>query len=1004
MSQKLSSLIAKQIALYPPPPKANFWHALYFPSIPLVRGAFLSLILVVILSQLPISAPFLSWLFTPSSDINSNLLVIHAGIGAIIFALLIFVAESLRDDDSKDRARVLLRESMLFPITLLEILVFFIFIAGKVNYFAALPVIGVGLLTIASVYKTVAVLLNKTEFAKKRREVLRERLRYSLDGAIKTRFGQNLFQEAISSEPRIVCRSYYSKKRPGREIFTAKRYGTVTDIDIDALKEAVEIIAGENSVRNAKEVFGNSTEVSEDENKQKQSAVLVVAKQFHADISPSNNILCYFDGIIAPIKKQEAEALIDRAFTIEQHAGFSEAVRNDMSAIKDQMLTAIIERHSGKAKELVDIYIELFQEFLECLSRFKGNYSSEQARNELHSIGGGWQEVSWLRNDIREIFIKAIATEDYQLAEEIVYLPIAISKEALGYKDQYVFQTFIGFSRLLYLRVAESKNSEFKDIMEDLASRQLTEIAHYVIQPRLREHAELNAKDELVALKEFAIYLFVIFQGLLKDSFGKNDLPGFTKYKTAAAKLFDHLGEGLGDDPVEVEIMTKRRQLFFHLASWLADSHVQASKNTDCLKYYQLADAEVPSDLNEIDALFWAAHDRDAEDFWGWSWWGLEDDGEVHTVDVFGRLERYYIIKMLETLTNLPPQNIIQTVLQPRREYAHLVAKDGGFGAFINGLKDNPQKCAGVVSDEMLQQIPALEKIFQVAIETYKAQELDKIRKDGISSKKVEEFRRDVLAGLKENPCLRNVLLHLDLITDKTTVSRKSDKRFGVNTVFDKTAFFEKWHVYYGDLGKRYGESIATGENAFLLDKIAEKCSEINNLSDLSLDGNSWFVLTTDSDWKRFFEAGHEDASVKSESEPDHAALREYEGVCLIGGKKVPVFYVFRKENKKQFIIVNSRRFGRVTYYSPLNAGEDRAHVSGGLYINVRAFSESKSDLDALLNTPPDWLKTKGDAAAQTTHLLEHVLVNILEKFEYIPGPRFTGYSLKITKPSRYSR
>ena len=62
-----------------------------------------------------------------------NLIAIHAGIGAIIFALLIFIAESLRDDETKDRARVLLKESFLFPLTVAEIVGFFIFVWGDVN-------------------------------------------------------------------------------------------------------------------------------------------------------------------------------------------------------------------------------------------------------------------------------------------------------------------------------------------------------------------------------------------------------------------------------------------------------------------------------------------------------------------------------------------------------------------------------------------------------------------------------------------------------------------------------------------------------------------------------------------------------------------------------------------------------------------------------------------------------------------------------------------------------
>jgi len=109
----------------------------YFPSI---KSLFVILIFLAIFFILAHLEQILYWFdwhkldflvfrnLSLDSSYYQNLIAIHAGIGVIIFALVIFIAESLRGDETNDRARVLLKESYLFPLAVAEILVFLIFI------------------------------------------------------------------------------------------------------------------------------------------------------------------------------------------------------------------------------------------------------------------------------------------------------------------------------------------------------------------------------------------------------------------------------------------------------------------------------------------------------------------------------------------------------------------------------------------------------------------------------------------------------------------------------------------------------------------------------------------------------------------------------------------------------------------------------------------------------------------------------------------------------------
>ncbi len=138
---------------------------------------------------------FLLWCLPCFS--KNNLVAIHAGIGTILFALLILVAESLRDDETKDRARVLLRESFLFPLTVAEILVFLFFFWNGANMWSIGLVFCVAIFTIYSLSRLLGILLHPTRFNKQRIKLLTDRMKLSIGEAIKERFGNNLLLQAL---------------------------------------------------------------------------------------------------------------------------------------------------------------------------------------------------------------------------------------------------------------------------------------------------------------------------------------------------------------------------------------------------------------------------------------------------------------------------------------------------------------------------------------------------------------------------------------------------------------------------------------------------------------------------------------------------------------------------------------------------------------------------------------------------------------------------------------
>ncbi|MCK4797047.1 MAG: hypothetical protein KAT05_06670, partial [Spirochaetes bacterium] len=493
------------------------------------------------------------------------------------------------------------------------------------------------------------------------------------------------------------------------------------------------------------------------------------------------------------------------------------------------------------------------------------------------------------------------------------------------------------------------------------------------------------------------IYLFIVFQGLLKDSFERKDLESFNLYKKTVVELFDHLGVGIKPEDVKKEINERRAQMFLHLASWLMHQIELSDDNNVYRAFYETIDLENSKNIKIFDEIFWQTYNSETGGFWGWSSWGLEADGKVHEIDLHGRLERYYIVKLLFFLSKMTSQEISNFKLQPHRHFKYLLDNDGAFTIFINSLEGNLGKWNSFIDEGMKDRVDILKEKLKLVRNEYVEKELQNKRKAKISSGKKDKFKREVLLSLKETPSIRGVLGYYDLISHKAEF-RIEEKRFGLNTAFDKEAFLDKTGVSYGTWGKGYGKTLAMGETSFVLNKIEEKCGSVENIDKMeSIISNSdnWIILSTDYDYlMRLNEM--DNVSSKWHDRDFQELSKEHEGYYHLNGKEIPIFYLPRKDNKKQVFVLNMKKFGELCFYNPLNKNEDKELVEDWLYISIQAYSQDKDLLDSSLEKPTDWLSNKGSKDEQRNHLLELVLINILEKIEYIPSSDFEGFLLNV--------
>ena len=806
-----------------------------------------------------------------SSNHFQNLIAIHSGIGAVIFALLIFVAESLRDDETKDRARVLLRESFLFPLTVLEILVFFIFCWWDVNVLSLLSVILVAILTISSLWKLLSVLLNKSKFNAKRLALLQDRINQEINSAVEERYANNILLQGLG-ENKIEL-NYYpfifdGDEVSGRHLFNADKNGSIADIRLDKLKEFAKIVEAEavnkgysfyknNKVRKNSETAGVAsdavqTKVTSLQQKEKE----YIHKKYHDVIKEDDKILMSVDLSVVnnPIVLARLARLVKDIFVIKQEDNFSEEIRLDVAGLRDQFITAIVEEKNGKIDDLAKMYIALAENFLKSISVYGGGYSYEQAKKERGDWFGGWNEIKWLNDDIGEIYRKAVKSGDQSIIKTVAYLPVAIAIRAISYGDQYVYQEFLKFPTILYSFSLNEENPELKQFMIDRSWRHLKEMSDYYIENQLRRKA--NKPEQIEKYAEFTIPLFSAFQSLMKVSFEKKDIGAFEVFLENFTTMYERFNSEeytaehivtqieFTDNPVDKKILedklplqnardkvaedikNKKNQVIFGLSAFILEKYKTNPADDVIKSHYESISSKIPSDFNELTKLYECSRKLDTERFWNWDDWEMVADGRVHIVDFNSKLDQLFVVKMLLILQHLTDDQIKDISLPPSRDMAFM-AEDRNDNrtlmSLVKKISENQEQWSFVLPQQAFDKIPAFKVLLEKVKYNQENVENEFIKTVAISDNKLKEFNLKIIDAFGEGSNLRKIFNNLGAYDDRTNDEvGTSVPSVGYNQIDQKAAFIEEWYVHYGGWGEQYGTGIARSEDQIVFKQMIE--------------------------------------------------------------------------------------------------------------------------------------------------------------------------------------
>lgn len=276
-------------------------------------------------------------------------------------------------------------------------------------------------------------------------------------------------------------------------------------------------------------------------------------------------------------------------------------------------------------------------------------------------------------------------------------------------------------------------------------------------------------------------------------------------------------------------------------------------------------------------------------------------------------------------------------------------------------------------------------------------------RKQGISLKKVEEFKEHLLNGFNEMVVIRDICKHCNLYKDETNEKlMRQGRYFDFNIVFDKAAFFGEWYSHYINTGTDYGRNVASSEDLYIIENLASHCTEIeadnleeiiekfNNLSDV-------IIIAKNISMRKTFESKKFKSRWSSDITP--VEIRGFEGWYTTNTQNVPVFQrYFINNNEKMILVLDVSRLGKFIQYSPIDKEKTEEFRKGIFYINVQAFSENQKLMEEFLENPNllNGLVDIGDKAQQREYLEEKVLIKVFERFEFERHEEFEGYLIKL--------
>jgi len=565
-----------------------------------------------------------------------------------------------------------------------------------------------------------------------------------------------------------------------------------------------------------------------------QISPITLVRSIGSSLSRDNNVLCYVQTNTDP---NVIQAIRD-CFVLKE-AGEETVLFEALNGVQEELREAIRTGNVTKLERVLDTYLSLLESFLQQTSAYGVRYDSKTARSELDF---GWRQIFEIRRSIEQAVEYAFRQGDWETIRWAMYFPIKVANLAVRYEDHFLFQRFIHIFPFIYFLGSKVADSRIANFAIDRSWRYLAEMSlhiHFLME-------NVTEVERISDLKDYIVETLLTFNGLLKTALDNKDFESFKKFGFALDDVFKYFEPETQLLNVQVTLrdpsLTREEKSKLHLQLKIKQDLVEAKEKVEGIKkciWFGLGawatrlyrKQELPQNdfqtlfndvstrfdnLEKLSSTFGLLTSLSDVGF-GWDFWMLKEtrEREVSKIDTQEWMQWFYCIQAIR----LTPTSIGEGT--PIASSRIVVDRFENLKTICNNILEEPEKWQSILNEKIKEKISNFLLLHQRAAEKQIENEKQWLIEQELSTQLCEGFTNRVVEAWKASASVRAIIEILGNCMDlKLDGECKKIGYFGINTLTDKAAFVEEWHVGYPMFGDTFGKSVANGENDLLLKEI----------------------------------------------------------------------------------------------------------------------------------------------------------------------------------------
>jgi hypothetical protein len=1045
----LGNIVNNEMRLRNPPVSFFTWLGLKKPSWRTVS-------IIGCLFGLSITISWVVSIFAPSTFLISEdklrdsylaMWQVQGAIAAFALPLLIVVIEFSKDlrHVAGKRPEALIRESWIFPIIVFALfgtvrlgIDIYWFLNELVFIFDLIFIlIGTICFSIIAYMRMLSILLNTQKMKQYSLALIKDLMASQLDKTIRQRIANNILLRDLR-ELGLEVTPFSGTRQEDKEI--TLRYhnpGILCDINIGKLASFVKELPRKDF--NAKESTG--TVGSDFESVQKPSArkypQISWTKRYGQAITPEDNSLIVLDKSQYDISgTADLEAQLISIVRVKQEKDKAEDVKELIGYIRDGLIDSIRECKAGAVEEGLGIYEELISTFLEKLQQWEATYKRDTATRESHSLGGGWGEIMWIRDDLHEIIDMAVRTEHIGVLQEVLYFPFKMAIKAIRCRDYYIFQQFLDWIPYYYTMTSSMKDARAREFIISRCSMHLSEMLRYYTCPKIESSKE---EGDIENANDFTLGIIFIFNRLLKIAYDNKEIEHFKGFSATVNSAFEFLfrhsldsevvsleyqlrHQALSDTQkarIEQQLSLERKRMsvvntlretidimFYGLKAWMLHEYIDITDKItpdDSQKWDEAIPS--PSNLQEAWKIFSSAKQANHDNF-DWSHWESKEHerGAAYAgIMVFwgGGFDNYlrmlFCAQCLKVIGRMNEENRKSAKMPHSHDIIFLAENESSpLKQLLKQIEQNKNKWKDIIGENGLKAIQAFEDILDEAVQEQKKEENELIKAADLSAERVDLVKQEIVDAWENNAEFRQIVRQHG---NYEPVGAPSEGRmfFGFNQLQPKDMYTEGSDVGIEGWGAQFGRDLANSENERFIEIALTNFKEFKGeqdttqivtaaLNELEEAKYNPIIIILNS-W------GSYDAIEKSES---FIKEKSQSGYGLVGHFRKRPVYNLNYHGKPHILLIDLKKFCVWRQYKPQQMFDGEEYLGDDLTFLVRRFTE-ESARDAIKQNSKLLLDKQGNQRPEVEVISElqlQVHFRLLEQFELEIRDKDSGYKL----------